>query len=284
MGFKFSAQARDPGPSTLPGWLAFIWPWAYRGLIWQFARREIVGRYRGSWLGAVWTVAQPLGMLAIYTVVFRNVFQVRWPGTGESGNLDFALNLFAGMLVFQWASELWARAPRLILEQPNLVTKVVFPLPVLAWSALVAASLQLAVSVVIWLLACMWAGREPSLHWAGSVPALLCLVPWLLGLSWALCSLGVYLRDLQQATGLVLSGLIFLSPVFYPASALPDWLRPVGTLNPLTAPIEGLRALVLEAAPPDWSAMLWTGASGLAVCALSLALFKRIRHGFADVL
>jgi lipopolysaccharide transport system permease protein len=232
----------------------------------------------------LWTVAQPLAMLAIYTLVFRNVFQVRWPGTASSGNLDFALNLFAGLLVFQWASELLARAPRLILEQPNLVTKVVFPLPVLAWSALLAASFQLGVSVCIWLLACIWAGHQPTLSWAGSLLALLCLLPWLLGLCWVLCSLGVYLRDLQQVMGLVLSGLIFLSPVFYPSSALPDWLQPVMALNPLSAPIEGLRGLVLHGGAAPWDAMLLTCASGIAASLLGLALMHRIRSGFADVL
>jgi lipopolysaccharide transport system permease protein len=265
-------------------WQDHLVAWRHRALIWQFARREIVGRYRGSWLGLTWAVAHPLAMLAIYTLVFRNVFQVKWPGAGGAGNLDFALNLFAGVLVYQWASELWARAPRLILEQPNLVTKVVFPLPVLAWAALVATTFQLVVSMAIWLLACLLAGYEATLQWLVLPLALLSLVPWLMGLSWALCSLGVYLRDLQQVTSLVLSGLIFLTPVFYPASALPEWLQPLAHLNPLTVPIEGLRTIVLQGGTLAWDSLLWTTATGMAASALGLALMQRIRSGFADVI
>jgi hypothetical protein len=123
-------------------WAAYLWPWRYRNLIWQFARREVLTRHRGSWLGMGWSVLTPLVMLLIYTLVFRHVFQARWPSAAEGSNFDFALNLYAGLIVFNWTVELLARAPRLILDQPNLVTKVVFPLPVLAWSALLAAGFQ----------------------------------------------------------------------------------------------------------------------------------------------
>jgi hypothetical protein len=108
-------------------WANFAWPWAHRNLIWQFARREVLGRYRGSVLGVGWAVLTPMAMLAVYTLVFRHIFKAKWPGV-EDGNLSFALNLFAGLLVFNWAAEFLSRAPRLMTDQPNLVTKVVFPL------------------------------------------------------------------------------------------------------------------------------------------------------------
>lgn len=265
-------------------WPDGAWPWRHRELVWQFARREVLSRYRGSWLGAGWTVLTPLAMLLIYTLVFKHVFKTRWPGETVEGHLDFALQLYAGLIVFNWTAELIARAPRLILEQPNLVTKVVFPLPVLAWSALVASAFQTAISTAIWLLACVLGGHAPSLSWL-AVPLVLAMwAPWLLGLSWLLGSLGVYLRDLSQLVALVLSGLMFLSPVFYPSTALPAWLQPLAQLNPLTLPIEALRAATLGAQALPWPALALHLSVGLLLCALGLALMRRLQTGFADVL
>lgn len=265
-------------------WLSYLWPWRYRDLIWQFARREVLTRYRGSWLGMGWSVLTPLAMLLIYTLVFKHVFQARWPSSAEGSNFDFALNLYAGLIVFNWTVELLARAPRLILDQPNLVTKVVFPLPVLAWSALLAAGFQTLISTLLWLIACALGGHVPSALWLMAPVILLSFAPWLLGMSWLLCSLGVYLRDLSQLVALAMSGLMFLSPVFYPTQALPEWLRPMAQWNPLTGPIEALRDCVLSGVMPNAWLMATSTAMGLLTCVLGLALMQRIKSGFADVL
>ena len=265
-------------------WLAYLWPWRYRDLIWQFARREVLVRYRGSWLGMGWAVLTPLAMLLIYTLVFKHVFQARWPSSPGSSDLDFALNLYAGLIVFNWAAELLTRAPKLILDQPNLVTKVVFPLPVLAWASLLAAGFQALISTALWLLACWLGGHAPSAWWMLVPMVLIGFAPWLLGMSWLLSSLGVYLRDLSQLVTLAMSGLMFLSPVFYPVQALPDWLRPVAQWNPLTGPIEALRNCALHATAPDARTLVLSTAIGLLACVLGLALMQRIKDGFADVL
>ena len=265
-------------------WVAYLWPWRYRDLIWQFARREVLTRYRGSWLGLGWSVLTPLAMLLIYTLVFKHVFQARWPSSPGGNDFDFALNLYAGLIVFNWAAELLARAPRLILDQPNLVTKVVFPLPVLAWSSLMASGFQTLVSMMLWLMACWIGGHSPSGLWLLVPLVLVCFAPCLLGMSWLLSSLGVYLRDLSQLVALALSGLMFLSPVFYPVQALPAWLRPVAQWNPLTGPIEALRDCVLNATAPDARALILSAAIGLLTCVLGLVLMQRIKDGFADVL
>jgi lipopolysaccharide transport system permease protein len=259
-------------------------PWRHRELIWQFGRRDVLGRYRGAGLGVAWALLTPLALLAVYTVVFRHVFNARWGHGYAESNLDFALNLFAGLLVFQWAADLWSRAPRLILEQANLVTKVVFPLPVLVWSAALAGAFQLLVSLAVWLAACIYAGYRPDWSWLALPLPLVCLLPCLLGLSWALASLGVFLRDIGQVIGLLITALLFLSPVFYPVTALPEWLRlPVERL-PLTAPIEALRAIVLLGRWPAPEPLLGLFASGLLLAALGLALMRRLQPGFADVL
>ena len=112
--------------------LSFFLPLAQRGLIFQFARREVLGRYRGSLLGLGWSFFTPLLMLGVYTFVFVGVFKARWPGAEQAGGLEFAMQIFAGLMVFNLFAEVAGRAPRLVLDQPNLVKKVVFPLDLLA--------------------------------------------------------------------------------------------------------------------------------------------------------
>ena len=258
-------------------------PWRHWDLIWQFSRRDVLSRYRGSWLGLGWTVLTPLLMLAVYTVVFRFVFHAKWPQSTNESNLDFALNLYAGLIIFNWTAELLARAPRLFLEQPNLITKVVFPLPILGWSSLVASFFQTMISCLIWLLACWAGGHQPTFSWL-LVPLVFAgFASWLLGMTWLLSSLGVYLRDLSQLVSLSLTGLLFLSPVFYPVSSLPEWLASIAHLNPLTVPIEILRAAVLGfAMPPTDGLLIALGGSLFCFC-VGLSVLMRIKDGFADV-
>ena len=126
-------------------------------MVWQFVKREVQSRYRGSWLGLSWSFLTPILMLAVYTFVFRVVFQSRW-GNGNGTGLDFALHMYAGLVVFNFVAECVTRAPQLIVSQPNLVKKVVFPLELLAWVSILAALFHLAVNAVILVLFALAAG------------------------------------------------------------------------------------------------------------------------------
>ncbi len=261
----------------------FLWPLGQRNLIWQFARREVLGRYRGSVLGVSWSVLTPMAMLAVYTLVFRHIFKAKWPGV-EDGNMSFALNLFAGLLVFNWAAEFLSRAPRLVTEQPNLVTKVVFPLQVLPWSALLSSFFHALVSCAVWLAGCLLFGQGLHLSWLALPLVFLALMPTLLGLGWALSALGVYFKDLGEIVGLVMGMLLFLTPVFFPLSVLPDFLQVWVQFNPLAIPIEALRQIGLMGVWPNVSSLLQLFAVGLGVALGGAWLFERSRKGFADVL
>ena len=261
----------------------FAWPWAHRNLIWQFARREVLGRYRGSVLGVGWTVLTPMAMLAVYTLVFRHIFKAKWPGV-EDGNLSFALNLFAGLLVFNWAAEFLSRAPRLMTDQPNLVTKVVFPLQVLPWSALLSSFFHVMVSCLVWLVGCLLFGQGVHISWLALPLVFLALVPTLLGLGWALSAMGVYFRDLSEIVGLVMGMLLFLTPVFFPLSVLPDFLQAWVQFNPLAIPIEALRDIGLMGVWPHFASLAQLFLMGVLVALFGAWLFERSRKGFADVL
>lgn len=258
-------------------------PLRQRTLLWQFARRDVLARYRGSLLGLGWALLNPLLMLGVYTFVFRSVFHARWPGTGED-DLAFALQVYAGLIVFNLFAEVANRAPRLVLEQPNLVKKVVFPLELLPWVALSAALFHLTINVVVLLVAVTLIQGALPLS-ALALPLVVAgFAPFLLGMAWLLAALGVFLRDIGQLMAMLTSLLMFLSPVFYPVSALPERWQGLLTLNPLTTPILQLRAVALEGRWPAWEMLAGHAALSIAVAMAGAFAFRLARKGFADVL
>ena len=257
--------------------------WVHRQLIARMSQREVIGRYRGSALGLVWSFLTPLFMLAIYTFVFSVVFKARW-GAGEESRTQFAVVLFAGLIVHALFAEVINRAPQLVLGNVNYVKKVVFPLEILPVVQLVAAVFHGLVSVAVLLVA--------KFFFMGSVPmtalffplVILPLLILILGLSWALASLGVFARDVGQTIGLITSVMLFMSPVFFPVESLPASLQPWMRLNPLTFIIEQVRAVLVWGHEPHWSGLLLYAIIAVAVAWLGFAWFQKTRKGFADVL
>jgi lipopolysaccharide transport system permease protein len=256
--------------------------WRQRNLIWQLIRRDVLGRYKGSALGIAWTLAQPLLMLAVYTFVFGIVFKSRW--AGASGNkLELAAILFSGLVVFNLFAECINRAPQLVLENANYVKRVIFPLHVLAIVMLGSAAFHAGMSILVLMLFLFVS--TGTLAWTIIfLPLVLVpLVLLVLGLSWILSALGVYFRDIGHAIGIFVSALLFLSPIFYPVSALPAAIQPYIFLNPMSFIIEQARAVAIWGDMPNWNGLLvYLCVSGV-VAWLGLALFQRARRGFADV-
>lgn len=257
--------------------------WESRSLILHMVKREVAGRYRGSALGILWAMLTPLLMLAVYTFVFGTVFKARWVEAGATAP-EFAILLFSGLILFQLFAEVVNGAPRLIIDNVNYVKKVVFPLEILPVVAVGVALFHGAVSLIV-LLAFI-------LAFTGSlaVTALLLPIVWLplllfvLGLAWLLASLGVYFRDISQLLNTIVTALLFLSPIFYPSTALPQWLRPYLFLNPLTLPIEQTRDVLIWGRAPDLADFISYAVVTSIVAWLGYLWFQRTRKGFADVL
>lgn len=257
--------------------------WGHRELIFQLAKRDILGRYRGSYLGIAWTFVTPLLMLTVFTLVFGVIFQARW-GLQNEGSFDFALVLFSGLIVFNVFSECVSRAPGLIVSQPQYVKKVRFPLEILPVSVLLSAAANAMVSLIVLLIG-LWFGLG-ILNWTIVwVPLVLSpLVMLCLGLGWWLASIGVYFRDIGHVIGILTTAFLFLSPIFYPVSAIPGWLRPFYRLNPLTSIIENIRAVLIWGQLPNWHHIVTGGAATILFALSGYAWFQRTRRGFADVL
>lgn len=257
--------------------------WRNRELIKASAKREVLGRYRGSTMGLLWSFFNPLFMLTVYTFVFSMVFKARW-NTGSDSKTEFALVLFAGLIVFNLFAECISRAPGVILSNPNYVKKVIFPLEILPAVTLLSALFHSLVSLCVWLLAYLLFFGLPH-------PTLLCLplviLPlflFIMGLSWALASVGVFLRDVSQFIGTIITVLMFMSPIFYPVTALPEKARQFLYLNPLTPVIEQTRDLLYWGKRPDFVLLGIYWLASATIAWLGFAWFQKTRKGFADVL
>lgn len=264
----------------------FLSLWHHRSLIFQLTKREIIARYRGSFLGLLWSFITPLVMLIIYTFVFGLVFKVRLDHAGASSEnpYDFAMFLFSGLIVFNLFSECISRAPGLILANVNYVKKVIFPLEILPWITLGAALFHAGISFTVLQVALLLLGHSISwsILWLPIV-----LLPFLLlimGLAWLLTSIGVFVRDIGQIIGMALTALLFMSPIFYPLSALPESVRNYLFLNPLTHIVEQVRNIMIWNQPLDWGHLTIYSIVAIVVAWLGFYWFKKTKKGFADVL
>ncbi len=257
--------------------------WKHRGLIWQMSRREVIGRYRGSLFGLLWSFVIPVLMLVVYTFVFSFIFQARW-GEETGSKSEFAIFLFTGLIVYSLFAESVNRAPTLMLNNANYVKKVVFPLEILPWVVMGSVLFHSALSVFVLLI--FYAMLHGYVHWTiVFLPVIFFpLVLFTMGIAWLLASSGTFLRDVSQSIGIITTVMLFMSPVFYPASVLPKDIRPYLFLNPLTFIIEQARDVIIVGNTPAWLRLGIYSAISLGVAWFGFYWFQKTRKGFADVL
>lgn len=253
-----------------------------RSLLRSIIIRDIQTRYRGTMLGFLWSVIYPLMMLAVYAFVFGGVFNARWGSGG--GMKEFVLMLYCGLIVYGVFSETLTRSPTAVLSNPSYVKKVVFPLELLPFSHLASALFNALVGLG---LLCTFLLIQQH-----SIPVTALLVPLVFaplllltaGLAWFLAAIGVFFRDAGQMIGAAMSVLLFLSPVFYPASSAPSLAQKLIYANPLTYPIEELRAVLILGVQPDWLHWLAYSTVAFLVAIAGLWIFQKSRPAFADVI
>lgn len=258
--------------------------WRQRSLFFKLLARDFAERYRGSYLGMLWSFILPLLSLLVFTFFFGVIFKMRWTGLDNASLSSLGLVLFIGLALYNFFAEGVSRAPALIVGRPNYVKSVVFPLEILPAVMVSSAFLILSATLLLILIVqAVWGAGLSGAVWLLPV-VLLPLLGFVLGLSWFLAALGVYIRDIQHLIVPLVQLTMFLSPVFYPLSALPEGLQSWLRLNPLAVVIEQTRALILFGHAPDWRAYFGCLVVSLIVMLLGLSWFSRTRKGFADVL
>lgn len=256
----------------------------HRYLIWQLVRRDVLLKYKGSFLGIGWSFLYPLLLLIAFTIVFSGVFGGRWKG-GSAGmqGLEYAIFIYCGLVVFTSFSEVITSAPRLLLANQNFIKKIIFPTEILPLVSLLSASAHGMANLVLLILAAFVSGH---IHASVLLVPIALLPVWLftLGLAWFLTAAGIYVRDLAHGMPVLMQMLMFMLPVFYPLNATPAFLRTLNAFNPLALAIEDMRRTALSGQPPIWSSWLVMLFIGLFFVVLGYAFFTYCKEEFADVI
>ena len=251
-------------------------------LIWQLTRREVAARYRGSLLGFMWALVTPVVMIAIFTFIFAEVLGARF---GERGTtLDYALYVFCGLLPWVAFQESAIAATTAVVAQANLVKRVIFPLETLPVAQALAAVInQLFGTAALVAATLIFRGElHATLFWLPLLLALQLLA--LLGATWFVAALGVFVRDTAQGLALTLTAWMYLTPILYPETIVPERYRPWLNANPWAALIRSYRRIILEGSPPDWHGLAYFAAFALLLFVAGYWWFAKNRRNFADVI
>jgi lipopolysaccharide transport system permease protein len=252
-------------------------------LLQKLVSRDVSQIYRGTILGALWSIATPLVMLGVYTFVFGYIFNASFGRGSSVGKLGFALGLFNGLIIWEFFSSVISQSPSLIVRKPNFVKKIVFPLQIIPLSQIGVSGFQFLVSWVLLIIAIPFIGQSP-------LPALfipLFLIPitfYMAGLAWFLSSIGVFLRDTANAVTPVITFMLFLSAIFFPIASVPEQFRMFFYLNPVAASIEESRKLAIFGESPDILIIVLHCLAGWLVACVGYSFFCRTKNSFADVM
>lgn len=266
--------------AILKPFLLFI---EHKGLIYSMSKKDVIGRYRGSVLGVFWSFFTPLLMLGLYTFFFRFVFRAKWPDVGDT-TADYAVMLFAGLVVHAMAADMIGRSSGVIIGNANLVKKVVFPITVLPWVVLLSSMFHMFISLIVLILFFLFSGG--TLQWTLLLlpVVLIPLMVFFMGVSWFFAALGVYLRDIEQVMGTLITFLLFTSTVFFSIEHAPQAIKPILLLNPITQIINDLRNILVYGFFPDFKSLGIYSVVATCVFYLGFSFFNKVKKGFSDVL
>jgi len=250
-------------------------------LIISLTKRELMARYRGSVLGFLWTLVTPMVMIAIFTIIFAGIFKAKF-GTSSS-QWDYALYLFCGLLPWNAFQESVQLSSSTIVARANLVKRVVFPLETLPVSLSLAAVVNQLFGTLVLIVAAAVLRHEihPTFIYLPLI-----LVPQIIatfGAAWLVASLGVFVRDIVQGVALVLMAWMYLTPIIYPESLVPENYRGVINLNPFTPLVRNYRRIILDGLAPDWQGLAYFLAFAVILFLFGYWWFARTRKNFADV-
>jgi lipopolysaccharide transport system permease protein len=257
---------------------------ANRFILRSLIRNEILSRYSKTILGVVWSMINPLVMIVIYSFVFGVIFEVRFGRAAGTTEVPYGIVLFSGLLLHVFMAETLLRAQSVILDNPNYVKRVIFPLEILPIGILIANVIQAGIALGVLVIVILIAGFSIP------VTALLLPIVWAplmlvtLGLAMMVASLGVFVRDIGQVLGFMMTILMFASSILFPADMLPEAIRPWLLLNPLTIIVDQTRAVLLWGEMPNWRLLGYYSVVSVIVAWGGCWWFLRTRRGFADVM
>ena len=256
--------------------------WAYRGFVLGSVQREFQSKYANAILGAVWSLLSPLAMILVYTVIFAEVMRTKMPGSDST--FAYSIYLCAGILTWGLFAEMVGRGQTMFLEQSNLLKKVSFPricLPVIVTlNALVNFGIIFGLFVVFLIVT----GNFPGAVFVTLLPVLVLQVMLALGIGMVVGILNVFFRDVGQFMTIALQFWFWLTPIVYPASILPEHVRPILHWNPMAPIIATWQGVLVKGTPPDWGSLIYPLVVALLLCTLGLRMFRKRAGEIVDEL
>ena len=256
--------------------------WVYRGFILGSVRREFQSKYRNSLLGGAWTVINPLAMIIVYTVIFSQIMRSKLPGM--EGTFAYSIYLCAGILTWGLFAEIVSRAQNTFLENANLIKKLSFPrlcLPVIVVSN---AMVNFLIIFALFSLFLLMSGQFPGLVYIAVFPVLVILVAFAIGLGITLGVLNVFFRDVGQFFGIVLQFWFWLTPIVYPESILPDYVRALMRYNPIANLVNAFQGILVSGQWPHWQSLIPVTVLAIILCTVGLRLFRKHSGEMVDEL
>ncbi len=267
------------GRGVVTGALAL---YRHGALIQSFVKRDLQARYKGSAIGLFWSVIHPLIMLLLYTFVFSTILKIRVGAT--EGTQYFAIYLFCGMLPWNAFAEGLSRSSGVILEHANLIKRAVFPSEVLPVYPVVSGIVNELIGFGILLTALVATAHAFSSAMLFLPVILLLQFTLTMGLAWIIAGTTVFVRDLGQILGVILTFWIFLTPIFYTVSLVPAQMRFLLAINPMYALVEGYRSLILKGQLPPWQSLAFLTLCASVAFLVGYRAFTRMQPAFADVI
>ncbi len=250
----------------------------------SLTRRDLAQRYKETALGALWPFLYGALLLAVFTFVFSVVLRVRWNPGGDAGPAEGAMMIMGGLVPYLFVAETMTRAPTVIVSVPNFVKKIRFPLALLPAVAVASATVILSINTLLLTAAAAIFGEGLGWSILGLPLVIIPLLLFALGVSYFFSSLGVFFRDLAQFSPLLAQLIMFLAPVCYPPTAVPEAFRNIVQWNPITWFVDGYRAVLLEGRFPAWSGVLEQTLLWGLFAVLGWLFFRRTRRMFGDLL
>ncbi len=254
----------------------------HKELIWIFVKREFTSQYKRSILGIVWSFIQPVFLFITYTFVFSEILQIKFKGNRNS--IDFAFYLFCGIISWMAFHEALTRSANSIIENPNLVKKVVFPLEIFPVVASLTSLIHFFIGLAILFLGSLIVNQ--SFHWTFILMGILLIPQFFLmaGLGWFLSGAGVFIKDMNNILGMVLTMWMVLTPIFYPSEIIPQKFQFMMNLNPMKVFIDSYRNVLFMGTIPHIGNFIFASLFAVGIYILGYYWFMKMRPFFADMI
>ena len=246
--------------------------WNYRGFVLGSVKREFQAKYRNSLLGAAWNIINPLAMIVVYTVIFSQVMQARLPGVANT--FGYSIYLCAGVLTWGLFTEITMRSQNMFLDNANLLKKMNFPRLCLPVVVVANGLLNFAIVFGLFAIFLLFSGNFPGWVSLAIFPLLALLVLFAVGLGMVLGVLNVFFRDVGHFFGIFIAFWFWLTPIVYAPEILPERVRPLMALNPMSAFMAAVQGVLVRGEWPHWSSLIYLAILAVALCLLGMHLFR----------